>query len=182
MELGRSVSVYGYEKTDAMCVQRFFRSQTHNGYEVIMKTRVAIGILLSASAIIAAEKKVQMKDLPAAVQRAVQEQSKGATLRGLTKEVENGKTEYEAALTVNGHNKDISFDAAGKIISIEEEVPLASIPEAARGAIQKAAGAGKVQNVEQVNENGKVFYEAHILKGGKSSEFQVDVSGNAVRQ
>jgi uncharacterized membrane protein YkoI len=151
-----------------------------------MKTRVAIalasGIFLSGSAVIAGEKKIQMKDLPAAVQQAVQEQSKGATLRGLTKEVENGKTEYEAALTVNGHSKDISFDAAGKIISIEEEVPLASIPEAARGAIQKAAGAGTVQNVEQVNENGKVFYEAHIRKSGKSSEFQVDASGNAIRQ
>jgi uncharacterized membrane protein YkoI len=156
------------------------------GIEVIMKTHVAIalasGIFLSGSAVIAAEKKIQMKDLPAAVQQAVQEQSKGATLRGLTQEVENGKTEYEAALTVNGHNKDISFDAAGKIISIEEEVPLASVPEAARGAIQKAAGTGRVENVEQVNENGKVFYEAHILKGGKSSEFQVDASGNVIRQ
>src|SRR5579863_2152029 len=64
-----------------------------------------------------AEKKVAMKDLPAPVQKAVAEESKGAVLRGLTKEVENGKTEYEAELTVNGQGKDISFDTAGNVTS-----------------------------------------------------------------
>lgn len=33
-----------------------------------------------------------MKDLPAAVRKTAQEQSKGATLRGLSKGVENGQT------------------------------------------------------------------------------------------
>ena len=141
---------------------------------------LASSLLLIPSASIAAEKKIQLKDLPAAVQQAVQDQSKGATLRGLTTEVENGQTEYEAELTVNGHNKDITFDAAGKITSVEEEVPLASIPEAARGAIQKAASAGKVEKVELVNENGKGFYEAAIRTGGKMSEIQVDSSGKPV--
>src|SRR5215469_3379220 len=106
-----------------------------------MKTAVvtvaAAGLLLGALAF-GAEKKIQLKDLPPAVQQAVQDQSKGATLKGLTKEVENGKTEYEAELLVDGHSKDISFDSSGKITSVEEEVSITSIPEAARTAIQKA--------------------------------------------
>lgn len=145
---------------------------------------IAFGALLltfGASAAAAKEKKIQMKDLPAAVQRAVQDQSKGATLRGLTQEVENGKTEYEAQLTVNGHGRDISFDAAGKVTSVEEEVPLASIPEAARAAIQKAADAGKVEKIELVNENGKTFYEVALRKNGKSSEIQVDATGKPIK-
>ena len=127
------------------------------------------------------EKKVQMKDLPPAVQQAVKEQSQGSTLRGLAKEVEKGKTTYEAELTVNGHGKDVSFDATGKVVSVEEEVTLESLPEAARTAIQKAAGTGKVKKVESVTENGTSFYEAAITKGGKASELKVDAKGAVVK-
>lgn len=49
----------------------------------------------------AEETKVKMKDLPPAVQKTVQEQTRTAKLRGLAKEVENGKTCYEAETTVN---------------------------------------------------------------------------------
>lgn len=130
----------------------------------------------------AAETKVAMKDLPAAVQNAIRDQSKGATIRGLTKEVENGATEYEAELTVDGHGKDISFDPAGHLVSVEEEVKLESLPAAARDAIQKAAEGGTLRKVELVTEHGKSFYEADIRKGGKSSEVQVDSNGARVKQ
>jgi uncharacterized membrane protein YkoI len=129
----------------------------------------------------AAETKIALKDLPAPVQKAVQEQSKGAVIRGFTKEVENGKTEYEAELTVNGHGKDISFDPAGNIVAVEEEVTLESLPAAARAAIQKAAEGGTLRKVESVTEGGKSFYEADIRKGGKSSEVQVDASGARIK-
>jgi uncharacterized membrane protein YkoI len=142
---------------------------------------VAGVILLSGRIALAADVKVKMSDLPPAVQAAVKEQSKGATLRGLTKEVENGKTEYEAQLTVDGHNRDVSFDTAGKVTSVEDEVPLASVPEPARAAIQKAVQGGTLRKVELVRENGKTFYEAAIRKGGKSSEIQVDANGAAVK-
>ena len=128
-----------------------------------------------------AEKKVAMKDLPAPVQKAVAEESKGAVLRGLTKEVENGKTEYEAELTVNGQAKDISFDPAGNVTSVEEEVKLESLPAAARKAIQSAAEGGTLGKVESVTEGGKSFYEASIRKGGKSSEIQVNADGVLVK-
>jgi uncharacterized membrane protein YkoI len=103
--------------------------------------------LLHGIAAIAAEVKVKMSDLPPAVQNAVKEQSKGATIRGLSKETEKGKTEYEAELTLNGRNRDVSFDAAGNVISLEDEVPLSSVPDAARAAIQKAAAGGNLGKV-----------------------------------
>jgi hypothetical protein len=92
---------------------------------------MAAAVLLSCKAAIAAEVKVKMSDLPAAVQAAVTEQTKGAPVRGLTKETENGKTEYEAELTVNGHNRDVSFDASGNVTSVEDKVALASVPNGA---------------------------------------------------
>ena len=129
----------------------------------------------------AAEKKIKMQEMPAAVQQAVKEQSKGAVIRGFAQEVENGQTLYEMELTVNGHAKDVTFDGAGKAVSVEEEVPLESVAGPAREAIQKAVGKGKLQKVETVTENGNSFYEASIRKSGKSSEIKVDANGAVVK-
>src|SRR5262249_4310558 len=129
----------------------------------------------------AAEKKVSVKALPPAVRDAVKQQSAGAKLRGFTQEVEDGKTIYEAEMTLNGHGKDVSFDPAGNVVSVEEEVTLASIPAEARAAIQKAVGTGKLNKVELVTENGKTFYEAALRRDGKSLEIQVDAQGATLK-
>jgi uncharacterized membrane protein YkoI len=143
---------------------------------------VAMSALVAAMVMAAdSEKKVKMSDLPAAVQQAVKEQSKDATLRGVATEMDKGKTVYEAELTVAGHSKDITFDADGHVVSIEEETPLADIPAPARAAIQSAAGKGKVLEVETVTEDGKTFYEAQIKTGGKKSEVKVDAAGALVK-
>jgi len=127
------------------------------------------------------ETKVKMQDLPPAVQKAVKEQTKGATLKGLTKEVEEGKTFYEAETTVAGHVKDILFDTDGNVVSVEEEVAIDKIPAAARDAIQKAVGTGKLAKLETVKEKGTTFYEGHIKKGAKETEVKVDANGKPVK-
>lgn len=124
------------------------------------------------------EKKVKMEQLPAAVQKTVKEQSKGATIRGFSKEVEKGKTFYEAELTVNGHAKDMLIDENGTVVEVEEEVALDSIPAAAKAAIQKGAGTGKILKVESITKGGAlVAYEAQIQKGAKKSEVRVKPDG-----
>ena len=138
-------------------------------------------LAVSTFGIFAAEKKIGFRDLPPPVQAAVKEHSAGATVKGYSKEVENGTTTFEAEMTVNGHSKDVSFDPIGKVVSIEEEVTLDSIPSGAREGIQKAVGNGKLQKVELVTEGGKSFYEAALRKNGKSSEIQVDANGALVK-
>ena len=68
-----------------------------------------------------------------------------------------------------------------QVVSVEEETPIADIPSAAREAIQKAAGGGKVLVVETVTEGGKTFYEAQVRNGLKKSEVKVDASGQPVK-
>lgn len=128
------------------------------------------------------EKKVTMKDLPAAVQTKVKEVSKGARLRGLAMETENGKTFYEAELTVNGHSKDVTIAPDGKVVTIEEQVTLASLPVAAKTEILKLAGKGKIQLVESITENNAIVaYEAHIKTAGKMSEIKVSPEGKPIK-
>ncbi|HTD21055.1 MAG TPA: PepSY-like domain-containing protein [Terriglobales bacterium] len=138
-----------------------------------MKTFIAATILFGVFGTItvfAAEKKVKLTDLPPAVQQAIKDNTKDSTLVGISKDVENGKVEYEAETKVNGHGKDITFDETGKLLAVEEEVPLDSVPAAAKTAIEKAAAGGKIRKVEKITEGGKVSYEAGITKDGKKSE------------
>jgi len=144
---------------------------------------LALAALLAASGVSAAEKRVKMASLPAAVQKTVQDQAKGATIRGLSKEIEDGKTFYEAELKVNGHNKDVLIDPAGLVVEIEEEVALDSLPAAAKDAIQKRAAKGQIALVEAVSKNDSIVaYEAKIKTAGKTSEISVKPDGSPAKE
>jgi uncharacterized membrane protein YkoI len=129
-----------------------------------------IAVLLSGMAF-AADKKIEKKDLPAAVQKAADEQVKGAEVVGYSKEVENGKTSYEVETKVGGHARDLEFDAKGTLLVVEEETPLDSIPAAAKAEIEKKAAGGTITKVETVTKGKMVSYEAQVKsKAGKKFE------------
>ncbi|HUK16271.1 MAG TPA: hypothetical protein VLW65_07640 [Bryobacteraceae bacterium] len=147
-----------------------------------MLGKIAVVLGFVPVALVAQETKVRMKDLPAAVQKTVQEQTRTAKLRGLSKEIEKGKTFYEAETTVNGKSRDVLMDADGTVVEVEEATTLAAIPESARQAFQKQAGAaGKILSVETVTKGSAVDYEAVIQKGGKKSEVAVHTDGSRVK-
>jgi len=124
------------------------------------------------------EKKINRSDLPAAVEKTVAAQTQGATIRGCNEEKENGKTYYEAELTVNGHSKDILIDPAGAIVEIEEQVVLTSLPAAVQSGLQAKAGSGKLGKVESITKRDKIVaYEAKVTTNGKRSEIQVGPDG-----
>src|SRR5579864_7590936 len=115
-----------------------------------MNVKSIAAFSIVTGALFASETRLQMKDLPEAVRKAVTEQAKGNKLRGLSKEVENGKTFYEAELTVNGKNRDVLLDPSGNVVEVEEAVPLASVPDAVQKTLKEQAGSGKVLTVETV--------------------------------
>jgi hypothetical protein len=134
--------------------------------------------LASFSAIHSQEKKIERKDLPPAVEKTVAVQSKGATIKGFSTEVENGKKLYEIELTVNGHGKDISIDKQGSVVEVEEEVALDSLPAPVKDGLAMAAGKGTITKVESLSKGGKlVAYEAAVKTGNKRSEVQVGPDG-----
>ena len=141
---------------------------------------VGIAVLIAAAAL-ASEKAVKKQDLPAAVQKATEAETKGAEIKGYAKETENGKVSYEVETKVAGRARDVSFDPAGKLLVVEEEVALDSIPEAARAGIEKAAAGGRVGLVEKVTEDGAVKYEAHVRRGARKSEIVVKPDGSLAK-
>jgi hypothetical protein len=128
--------------------------------------------------LVAQEKRIQKTDLPSAVQKTADEQSKGATVKGYNKEVENGKVEYEVELLVNGHSKDVSMDEQGNVLEVEEEVSLPSLPADIREGLQRKAGKGTIRKVESLTKHGSlVAYEAQVITAGKRTEIQVGPDG-----
>jgi hypothetical protein len=141
---------------------------------------VVLALLLAMGAS-AQEKKIKKSDLPAAVQKTADEQSKGATVKGYSTEVEDGKTLYEVELSVNGHSKDVSMSPEGAVVEVEEEVALDSLPAEVRDGLKKKAGAGKITKVESLTKQGKlVAYEAQVRTNGKKSEVQVGPKGETL--
>lgn len=124
------------------------------------------------------EKKIKRSDLLPGVQKAVAEQSQGATIRGFSEEKENGQTFFEAELIVKGHSKDVLMDSAGNVVEVEEQIPTDSLSPTVRDGLQAKAGNGKLIKVETLTKKGKlVAYEAQVLTDGRKSEVQVGPDG-----
>ena len=139
---------------------------------------VAVLLILPAAMAMAQERPVRMKDCPPAVQKTIQEQSKGAKIRGISKEVDKGKTVYELELMVDGHTKDVLIDSGGNVAEVEEETTVALLPTPVRTEIEKQAGKGRIVKVESLSRGGSIFaYEALIKSGAKSKEIKVDSAG-----
>jgi hypothetical protein len=146
-------------------------------------TRVVAAALVSsvlfATIATAQEKKINRSDLPAAVEKTVAAQSQGATVRGFSQEKENGQTFYEVELMISGHSKDVSIDANGAVVEIEEQVEMGSLPAPVKDGLQAKAGKGKLLKVESITKHDKlVAYEAQVMTEGKTSELQVGPDGN----
>jgi hypothetical protein len=143
---------------------------------------IILTIAALCGAATAAEKKLQMKDLPAAVQKTVQEQTKGAEIKGLSTETERGKTTYEVETIVNGKHRDLEMDAKGAVLEVEDETAIDSIPAAAKAAIEKRAAGGKIGMVETMTRGSAIFYEAgYTSKDGKKHEVLVKPDGTEVK-
>ena len=134
---------------------------------------IALGTLAYA-----AEKPIPREKLPAAVQKTADEQSKGATIKRFVKDNEDGHLEYEMEMTVDGHSKDVSMAPDGRLLEIEEQVALESLPENVREGLKTRAGHGTITKVESITKHDKVVaYEAQVRTGGKHSEIQVGPDG-----
>ena len=149
-----------------------------------MKRKLAI--FLSAASLcalsLAAAKSLELKDLPPAVQKTMQEQSKGSEIKNISKEVEKGITHYEVETLLNGKHRDFDVDTKGNLLTVEQEVSLDTIPAAAKSAIMKKISTGKPGMVETVTTGTATLYEAaYTSKDGRKHEVLVKEDGTETK-
>ena len=150
-------------------------------------TRTLIGLFAIAAlcgSAMAAEKSLDLKTLPAAVQKTVTDQAKGAEIKNIAKETENGVVQYEVETMLNGKHRDFNVDAKGKLLVVELETAIDSIPAAAKAGIMKKVADGKLGMVETFTKPGsETCYEAaYTTKAGKKHEVLVKADGAETKE
>jgi uncharacterized membrane protein YkoI len=139
---------------------------------------IAVSVLALSLNASAQEKKIDRSALPPAVEKAVQTETKNATIKGYAEEREHGQTFYEVETVVDGHTRDILFTTSGTVAEVEEEVPFNALPSNVQAGLKKKAAGAPIDRVESLTKNGKlVAYEGHIKRNGKSAEIQVGPQG-----
>jgi hypothetical protein len=128
-------------------------------------------------------KSLQIKDLPTAVQKTVQDNLKGATIKNIGKETEDGVAQYEIETVLNSKARDFNVDVKGTLLVMEEATTLDAIPASAKAAIVKKVGDGTLGAVETISKPGQpMLYEAvYKDKAGKSHEIRVKADGTETK-
>jgi hypothetical protein len=149
---------------------------------MIRKLTVPFAILALTGAGAAA--KLTVKDLPVAVQKTVSDNLNGGEIRNIGKETEHGVTQYEVETMLNGKHRDFNVDTKGALLVVEEETTIDSIPAAAKAAILKKVGDGKLRTVETFTKPGsETMYEAAwTSKAGSKSEVLVKADGAETKE
>jgi uncharacterized membrane protein YkoI len=141
---------------------------------------VAIVMLAAAGIVFAADQKTTLKNLPPAVKATVDAESKGATIKGISSEKENGKTVYELETLVNGRTRDLMIDGAGKVFVVEEQLDIDKAPAAVKAALEAK---GKIQVLESVTEGGTTHYEGRVqTRAGKKLTVELAADGTPIKK
>ena len=148
---------------------------------------VLLAIVALSGSAMAQEKKaksLKLKDLPAAVQKTVEDNLKGGDIKNIAKEKEDGVEQYEVESVLNGKSRDFNVDAKGNLLLVEVATTMDAIPAAAKASILKKVADGKLAEVETFTKTDQpVMYEAaYTDKKGKKHEVLVKADGTETKE
>ena len=150
-------------------------------YRHKLATSCILAVLASVTSALAEEQEISCDAVPRAVRAAFEKAFPKATIKECAKEVEKGKTAYEISSTEGGTRRDVLFHADGRLIVVEEAIPIASAPDPVQQAVRKMYPGGEIRLAEKITRDGAVLYEFRVKHRGKLEEVVFDPSGNEVK-
>jgi len=150
-------------------------------YRHKLATSCVLTILASAASALAEEQEISCDAVPRAVRTAFETAFPKATIKECSKEIEKGKTAYEISSTEGGIHRDVLFHADGRLIVIEEAIPIENAPDPVQQAVRKMYPGGEIALAEKITRDGAVLYEFRVKHRGKHVEIVFDPSGNEVK-
>jgi len=172
-----------------------------------MKKHLIIAALMGLSLSAAAGDKVEYGQLPEVVQKAVNASRGTDTLKGIEKQVTDGKTVYEVEFDRPGLNRKVwiaedgsnvrdsqkpalSTDSRVNRVERTEYVPLfertatmtlSDVPEPVRKTIEQQAAGRKVADIDKETWNKNTVYEVEFAQAGRNQQIHVAEDGTIVR-
>ena len=86
--------------------------------------------------------------------------------------------DYQVNTRLNGKYHDLVIDEKGRLVAVKDETDLASIPAAAKAAIEKQAAAAKIMTLEKVTEGAQVSYVSLMKDDAQGTYVQVRVAAD----
>ncbi len=115
------------------------------------------------------------KQLPPEILAAFQKSYPNATIKGASKETEDGKTVWEVESTDKGLGRDLIYALDGTVLVIEEEMTASSLPAAVTAALKAEYPGASIARAEQVTMGETVQYEIQLTGADvKSVELMPD--------
>ena len=127
------------------------------------------------------DKAVDLKVLPPAVLKAFQAAYPNAVIKGASKEVENGVTQYEVESVDGALNRDLLYLGDGKVIEIEETIAPENLPTPVKQTLAKDYAGAKVLKAELLTKDGVKSYELSLELKGKKVGVTIDAQGKVVK-
>jgi hypothetical protein len=150
-------------------------------YHHKLATSGILTILATATSVLAEEQEISCDAVPWAVRTAFEKAFPKATIKECSKEIEKGKTAYEISSTEGETRRDVLFYADGRLIVVEEAIPIESTPDPVQQAVRKMYPGGEITLAEKITRDGAVLYEFRVKHRGKQVEIVFDSSGNEVK-
>jgi uncharacterized membrane protein YkoI len=147
----------------------------------------------------AEEAELKLSDCPAAVQKTLQREAYGAKIDEVEKEIEDGKTTYEAEVTIDGKEYEISVADDGTLLEkvLEDaddddekedeqketkdvEIKFSDCPAAVQKTLKREANGANLETIDKETEDGKAVYEVAVKIDGKNYEIAVAQDGTLI--
>jgi uncharacterized membrane protein YkoI len=129
---------------------------------------------------------IKLSDCPAAVQKTFQREANGAKIEEVEKETEDGDTIYEAEVTIDGKEYEITVAEDGTLLQKaldeddeddEVEVKLSDCPAAVQKTLKREANGADIEVVDKETKDGRTIYEVDVTIDGKNYEIRVAEDG-----
>jgi uncharacterized membrane protein YkoI len=126
------------------------------------------------------EKKMSVKDLPAAVKNSFEKSYPNAKIKGVSKEEENGKTYYEVESVDGKMNRDLLYTPEGVAYEIEETIAAKALPQTVTDALKKEFTKYTVSKAEKTTKGTSIQYDVAVKSGKKTYEVSIDPAGKVL--
>ena len=169
---------------------------------------LAAALAAAASPLQAQEQRVTTGELPAAVQHALAESSKGDPIKTINRRVIDGRTVYDVELerknainprfritedgiVIAGTPRSTSDGAADLITSydgisvpaaaFDPMIPVEELPAAVRETIKKEAAGRPIADIDRETWQGRTVYEVEFKASGRNPQIHIAEDGTIVR-